>query len=258
MDLFWGMNTPGPGVEKDEPRKKGIRRFIELILRDGKSYLLANVICLVAFVPVTLAVCFGVYSGSLQFTLLAGTLLGIPAGIALYGMYDTVLRTLRDEANFWWPTYRRAVGQNLKLSVPLGMLLGATLSMMAFAMYWNLRVNPQGGVENWVAPAGYCLLFALLFSSVLPQAVVLDVGILQLLKNGVLFVLGALPRVMAAAAVAVVYWGATVLLFPYSITFLPLLGFWLVTVVSCMIVYPRLNSIYRIEETLQQRQDSQE
>ena len=257
MDLYWGMNTPGPGVEKDEPRKRGVRRFIELLLRDGKSYLMANTICLVAFLPVTVAVCFGVYSGSLQFTLLAGCGLGVPAGVALYGMYDTVLRTLRDEAGFWWPNYRRALSQNLKLSVPLAALLGGTLAMMAFAVYWNLRTNPQSGVQGWLAPAGYCVLFALLLCSMLAQAAVLDVGILQLIKNGILFVFGALPRVTLAASIAVLYWGATVLLFPYSLVFVPLLGFWFVTLLNCMILYPTLDKIYHIEETLQRRAERQ-
>ena len=31
---------------------------------------------------------------------------GLLAGPALAGMYDTVLRALRDEAGYWWVTYR--------------------------------------------------------------------------------------------------------------------------------------------------------
>jgi len=255
MDLFWGMNTPGPGIDPDEPRKKGIRRVIELLLRDASGYLLANMICLLAFLPVVVAVCYGIYGGSLPFTAAAGAVLGVPAGIALLGVYDTVLRSLRDEPGYWWPTYRRALAQNLRLSVPVGALLGATLGMIAFTAYWNLRANPEGGLENWLAPAGYGLLFALLFSAMLPQAVLLDISFVQLLKNSLFFAFGKLPRVGAAALIAAAYWLATVALFPYSTIFLPMLGFWFVSLLSCMLTYPPLDEIFKIEETLKKRRD---
>ena len=38
----------------------------------------------------------------------------ILAGPVLAGMYDTVLRALRDEAGYWWTTYRKAFKQNFK------------------------------------------------------------------------------------------------------------------------------------------------
>ena len=37
------------------------------------------------------------------------------------------------------------------------------------------------------------------------------------------------------------------------VIFLPLLGFWFITLICCMIVYPPLDSTYHIEETLRQR-----
>lgn len=253
MDLFWGMKTPGPGVAPDEPRKKGLRRFWELLLRDGKSYLLANLICLLAFTPAVVLVGFGVAGGSMAFAAGSGALLGIPTGIALCGVYDTVLRTLRDEAGFWWHTYRRALVQNLRLAVPLGALFGATVAMIVFTLYWQLRTDPQGGALGWLGPAGYGALACLLFASMLPQAVLLDVSFVQLLKNSLFFVMGRLPRVAAAAAVSLAYWAATVAWFPYSTLFLPLLGFWFTALLGCMLVWPALDEIYQVEKTLQQR-----
>ena len=252
MDL-WHINTPGPGVSPNEPRKKGLRRFIELFFRDGKQYLLANLICLLCFLPGVVLVCFGVYSGSLPFTLLAGAVLGIPAGIALSGLYDTILRTLRDEAAFWWPTYRRAIRQDLKLSVPSGALFGATLAAMVFVIYWKQQTDPDAGAQSWAGIMLYCLLFTMLFTGLLPQLAVLDVSFGRLIKNSVFFMIGYLPRVALAAALELVYWGATAALFPYSTIFLPLLGFWFITLICCMIVYPPLDSTYHIEETLRQR-----
>lgn len=255
---IWHITKAGPGVDENEPRKKGIRRFLELLGRDGSAYLRANLVCMLAFLPGTVAVCYGVYSGSIGFVLFAGALGGIPAGIALQGMYDTVLRTLRDEANFWWPTWRRAVRASLRLSIPTGALLGATLGMAGFLYYWKLRGAAAQGIAEWWAPALYLLVFAMLFSSLLPQLALLDVSFLQLLKNSLLFMLGALPRVLAAALIAILYWGATLTLFPYSLLFLPLFGFWLVTLLSCMLVYPPLDAAYQVEKTLRERAAQQD
>ena len=54
MGLFpsAGDFKDGQGVEKDAPRKTGMRRFFELVGRDMSSMFLANLITCLGFVPV--------------------------------------------------------------------------------------------------------------------------------------------------------------------------------------------------------------
>ena len=54
MGLFPSANDfkAGKGVEKDAPRKTGVRRFFELVGRDMNSMFLANLLTCLGFVPV--------------------------------------------------------------------------------------------------------------------------------------------------------------------------------------------------------------
>ena len=104
MSLFPSANDfkAGPGVEKDAPRKTGVGRFFELVGRDMSSMFLANLLTCLGFLPVICLVYIGFLMNSLPVMLVSAAVGGILAGPALAGMYDTVLRALRDEAGYWW------------------------------------------------------------------------------------------------------------------------------------------------------------
>ena len=112
----------GPGVEKDAPRKTGVGRFFELVGRDMSSMFLANLLTCLGFLPVICLVYIGFLMNSLPVMLVSAAAGGILAGPALAGMYDTVLRALRDEAGYWWTTYRKAFKRNFKASILPGVL----------------------------------------------------------------------------------------------------------------------------------------
>lgn len=53
---------------------------------------------------------------------LAACCTGWLVGPALTGLYDTILRALRDEPGFWWHTYKRVWKQSFKSSFLPGMI----------------------------------------------------------------------------------------------------------------------------------------
>ena len=124
MSLFPSANDfkSGPGVEKDAPRKTGVGRFFELVGRDMSGMFLANLLTCLGFLPVICLVYIGFLMNSLPVMVLSAAVGGILAGPVLAGMYDTVLRALRDEAGYWWTTYRKAFKQNFKASILPGVL----------------------------------------------------------------------------------------------------------------------------------------
>src|SRR5699024_8170018 len=122
MGLFSNYSKPGPGVDKDAPRKTGVGRFFELVGRDMNGMFLANLLACLGFVPVICLVYIGFLMNSLLVMLVSAVLGGILAGPVLAGMYDTVLRALRDEPGYWWTTYRRAFRQNFKASILPGIV----------------------------------------------------------------------------------------------------------------------------------------
>ena len=103
MGLFPSANDfkAGKGVEKDAPRKTGVGRFFELVGRDMNGMFLANLLACIGFLPVICLVYIGFLMNSLPVMVLSAAVGGILAGPVLAGMYDTVLRALRDEAGYW-------------------------------------------------------------------------------------------------------------------------------------------------------------
>ncbi len=67
MGLFPSANDfkAGKGVEKDAPRKTGVRRFFELVGRDMNSMFLANLLTCLGFAPVICLVYIGFLANSL-------------------------------------------------------------------------------------------------------------------------------------------------------------------------------------------------
>ena len=142
MGLFPSANDfkAGKGVEKDAPRKTGVRRFFELVGRDMNSMFLANLLTCLGFVPVISLVYIGFLMNNLPVMLISAAVGGILAGPVLAGMYDTVLRALRDEAGYWWVTYRKAFKRNFKASILPGVLYCVVVTLQIFLVEQNAKM----------------------------------------------------------------------------------------------------------------------
>ena len=179
MGLFPSANDfkAGRGVEKDAPRKTGIGRFFELVGRDMNGMFLANLLTCIGFLPVICLVYIGFLANSLPVMLLSAAAGGILAGPALAGMYDTVLRALRDEAGYWWMTYRRAFKRNFRASIVPGIFYCVVVTMQIFLVYFCFNMLSRGtnvGVPLWVATVLNLLVFQMLFAYLWPQIVLLE------------------------------------------------------------------------------------
>ena len=112
----------GAGVSPDTPRKKGLARLVEIMSRDLDGIFLSGSLALLACVPAAALVGIALWMGSLPLCLLAACCTGWLVGPALTGLYDTILRALRDEPGFWWHTYKRVWKQSFKSSFLPGMI----------------------------------------------------------------------------------------------------------------------------------------
>ena len=146
MGLFPSANDfkAGKGVEKDAPRKTGIGRFFELVGRDMNGMFLANLLTCIGFAPVICLVYIGFLQNSLPVMLGSAAVGGLLAGPALAGMYDTVLRALRDEAGYWWVTYRKAFKRNFKASLVPGVLYTVVVTLQIFLVYFCFNMLYHG------------------------------------------------------------------------------------------------------------------
>ena len=199
MSLFPSANDfkAGHGVEKDAPRKTGLGRFFELVGRDMSGMFLANLLTCLGFVPVICLVYIGFLMNSLPVMLLSAAVGGILAGPVLAGMYDTVLRALRDEAGYWWTTYRRAFKQNFKASILPGVFYCVVITLQIFLVYFCFNMLYHGtnvGVGMWVATVLNLLIFHMLFAYFWPQVVLLDQPFARTVKNSLNCMIAFLPH----------------------------------------------------------------
>ena len=262
MSLFPSANDfkSGPGVEKDAPRKTGVGRFFELVGRDMSGMFLANLLTCLGFLPVICLVYIGFLMNSLPVMLVSAAAGGILAGPALAGMYDTVLRALRDEAGYWWVTYRKAFKRNFKASILPGVLYSVIVTLQIFLVCFCFQMLAQGvnvGVPLWVATVLNLVLFHMLFSYMWPQVVLLDQPLGQTLKNSVNCMIAFLPHALAAAIVQILFWGIVILCMPLGLLLMIVFGFWFSTEVSCQIVYSDLDRVFHIEENIRKMKDAE-
>ena len=250
----------GPGVDKNTPRKTGILRFFEVVGRDLTGMFLANFLACLGFVPGICIVLFGFASGSLVVMAAGAVIGGAIAGPCLAGVYDTVLRALRDEPGYWWSTYRRAFRQNWKSSVLPGIFYGLIVTLQIFLVYFCVTMPARGvqvGTGIWVGAILNLIVFHMLFTYMWPQVVLLNQPFHQTLVNSLLCMLGFLPHALAASLLQIVFWGIVILTMPLGVVLMVLLGFWFTTEICCQMITGDLERVFHVEAQIRAKKDAE-
>ena len=235
------MMKPGPGVSPNAPRKTGLARLWELLLRDGGAFARAGLLALVSAVPFFVVVDISWRTRSLAIALCGGAAGGLLAMPQLVALTDLVLRSLRDEPGYWWHTYRRVWRRSFRSSLLPG--AGFT-ALWACLLYARLAA----------APAGQLLLSAAVLTAFQTyywmQAALFDRPAARQLENALRMAVGFLPQTLAAAAVQLVY----LALLPRLGLFGLLTGLWLPSLLALMLVYPPIERALGLEAKIRQAQ----
>lgn len=262
MGLFPSANDfkDGRGVDKDTPRKTGVGRFFELVGRDMSGMFLANLLTCLGFIPVSCLVFIGFLMNNLMVMAVSAIIGGAIAGPFLAGMYDTVLRALRDEPGYWWTTYRRAFRQNFRASILPGILYCLVVTLQIFLVYFCFSMLAEGinvGTGMWVAAVLNLLVFHMLFAYMWPQVVLLDQPFHQTLANSLRCMLAFLPHALAAAIVQILFWGIVILSMPLGLLLMIVFGFWFTCEVCCQIISGDLERVFHVEERIRAKKDAE-
>lgn len=250
------FDRPGPGVSENEARKKGLSRFFELLARDFGEYWKAGFLAFLCMLPGIFGVFMSLLAGAVLPMLLCGILGGALAGPCMAGLYDTVVRTLRDEPNYWWHTYKQSVARDAKTSVVPGAVLGLLFTSLLLMLY-TLLYGSSASPLQWIVGL-LCLFLLFGFSNYFwMQLVLLDLSVGMLLRNTMLLWIAYLPRTALACLIQIVYWGAIVLLFPMSMLPLVLTTAWLPVLGAALAVYKPLEASFHVEENVRKLHEAQ-
>ena len=228
-------------------QKKGIARLWEILTRDIWDFFRANLILFAASCPGILLVVWGIWGHSLVVVLLGGVVLGILGAPFLCGLYDTLLRALRDDAGFWSLQYKQALKQDWKDALLPGIVGGVILAVWLFEASVLLEQKDLSG-SALVAMLEVVFFLTGIFHYIFAQIVLVSVSAKKLYSNSIRLFVGALPYSVAAAAVQLVYWGIFYMYLPRSVPFLMISGFWFPNLLVLMILMKPLKRYLRLEE----------
>ena len=246
-----GLFFPEDPHVNETKRQTGFYRYRQLLSARFSRWWKTNLLTLAGFAPLAAGVFYAVASTSVLVLLPASLLGGMIAGPFLAGMYDAILRGLRDDPLPWWEGYKRAWKQNWKSSLVPGALLGLVLGVYTFMtmLFWWVERAPSPGTLA-------LYLFALLVVAIVntlywPQLVLFQQKTSIRLQNCLLFCIKYFWRVLGVGLLQLGYWTVFVLFAPWTLLLLPVLGVWYILFLSQFLIYTQMNEAFSIEELYQ-------
>jgi hypothetical protein len=258
------FSKAGPGVRKDEPRKKGIRRFFEIIAREYRDLMKINLLFTLVLLPSLVLFILGlfeIFSLGLGMSVIAT----YPIGGALAASMFCITRMLRDDPGFLWEDFKRKFRETLRQAGLTGVLC-ATFLYTQFFMFWlplilGTLIDPN---EPIVSPTWTLIgiILMILFNMFAPymflQFAYIKLNTFTIIKNSVLLALSNFGRSFMGAITGMLPWVVFILFIEVAyalIPLIPLIFFVFSWLLSLMWIWPVFDKHFSIEETIRKEQD---
>ncbi len=197
---FGNYNKPGPGIEKDAPKKKGFDLMFEILGREFWQIWALNFYFLIASIPI------------------------ITIGPATVAMHRVLVTMIRDENVYALRDFITAFKKNFKQGVIVGIpmviffIFGIVLNIGALANIEIAAVTESfGGMISSVLIFLWTVLVVSLYVYILPSIAYVDLTLLSQIKNSVLLMFLGHIRTLGAVAITVAALVAALYYFPISI-----------------------------------------
>ena len=251
----------GHGVGPNEPEKKGFARFCQMVGRDLGQLLGTNLMVCVLCLPAALGVSLGVTLLSLPLTVVCSAVTGLLTGPAMVLLADCALRSLQNDPSQWLPRAKQTLAAHWKAACGFGCIGTLVLGLLCFVSAFVFEAAAQQGYYPGLAILVFLALdflvlavLATLCAAVLPLQLPAPDSLLR--RAGRLLAV-APARCVLAGVLMLAGIGGMILLFPVSVFWAVLFGFWLPVTVAGMILYPGLDKVFKLEETLAARRDAE-
>ena len=241
----------GHGVDPGAPEKKGFARFCQMVGRDLGQLLGTNLMVCVLCLPAALGVSLGVTLLSLPLTVVCSAATGLLVGPAMVLLADCALRSLQNDPSQWLPRAKQTLAAHWKAACAFGAAGTLVLGLLCFVSAFVFEAAAQQGYYPGLAILVFLALDFLvlavlgtLCAAVLPLQVPAPDGLLR--RTGRL--LAAAPaRCVLAGVLMLAGIGGMILLFPVSVFWAVLFGFWLPGLAAMQILFPALRREYGVE-----------
>lgn len=232
-------------------RQVGFNRYKQLLSRHAFSWIKLNLLTVAGALPLAAGIGYAVLSSSILLLIPLSLLGGMIWGPFLAGLYDGILRGLRDAPESWWTAWRKSWRQNGRESLLPGAILGLLVGMYTFmaALFWWSSAPQTMGTIALTLFSG--TLFLLLNTLYWPQLVLFRQTARNRMRNIILFTAKYAWRMAGVAVLQLLYTMIYVLLAPWTLLLVPVLGFWYIIFLSQFLIYDQLDQELGIEEKFQ-------
>lgn len=228
-------------------RQTGFNRYKQLLSLHAGHWMCLNLAAAVGALPLAVGIAYSILSSSLLLLLPCSILGGMVFGPFLAGLYDAILRGLRDDPQNWRKSYRQSWRQNFRDSLLPGAVLGLLTGLYAFMshlFWWSQRSVGTGTMTLYLCSILLSLVLGTLYW---PQVVLFRQTPVNRLRNIVLFAVKYLWRVLGTAVLQLAYIAVFVLFAPWTLLLIPVLGFWYILFLTQFLIYEQLDKAFQIE-----------
>ena len=242
-----GLFVPEDPDYDESRRMTGFNRYKQLLSYHATDWIKLNLVTTAGFLPLSLGIVFSVLSSSVILLVPSSLIGGMIFGPFLAGMYDAILRGMRDDFGKWTAHYKKSWSQNLRCSLLPGALFGLFLGFFAFMgyLFWISAVPVTPG--TLILYLFSLFLFLLIQTLLWPQLVLFELPLPGRFRNIILFSAKYLWKVLAATFLQLCWYGLLFLFAPWTLLVVPFLGFWYIILASQIILYNSLNYEFHIE-----------
>ena len=246
------------GYKKDGPRKGGIPRFFEILVRDFVDLVKLNLLFSLCAFPSVVLFLLGLFDVFPVITFTLSIFAAFPIGGAITAYIFSLTSMLRDEPISVWYDCKRKFLENWKQAMPMGIICIAIV--YAQVLLWGLLLQNQSehGLIWVLASFVTLLLFFTIAPYIFLHFAYIGLGTLQIINNSILMTFSSFLRSLMGAVFAGAMWLWFALYFPLSLTIFPLMfliGFSLSFLLCLMWIWPNFDKVFQIEETLSKRKD---
>jgi uncharacterized membrane protein YesL len=237
----------------DDPQKKGLRRFAEILFRDFWDLIRLNLLfcaCMLPSAALFAASLFGLLPYPAFLLSLAAA---FPAGGACCACFFCITKMLRDDPGYLWHTFKRKFRENIKQAMAPGVcyatFLYAQIYLWVLFLFEGMPIGAGGAFLSLVS----LLAFGMVAPYIFLLAAYIDLPMPEIVKNSLLLAFANAPRSFAGALSGGVIWLAFALLSPASLTFSPFLflfGFSMSWLANLMWIWLPVDRQFAISETL--------
>lgn len=194
------FTRPGPGIPKGLERKRGVKRFFEIVARDSGILMILSAIQTVAFLIPYALLLFALQQGSPVVMLLCFAL------VLLYGLFlgpcctacsHAMSKSLRDAREFFWEDWKKAFRGSVKQTA----LVGVGYTALSCIQVIGLLVAFEQSATALILILVSTILLHMTMPYFFLQAGYLELGTSGLLRNSLLLAFGKLPRSLISTVI---------------------------------------------------------